>query len=54
MLQINLIMIFIIHKILELLKITRIIKRFLTSLMDFYLKKKLFFFTIYHGEKFKA
>ena len=40
MLQINFIMISIIHKILVLLKITRILKRVLRSIIDFFFKKK--------------
>ena len=52
MLQVNFIMMYIIHKISELLKITRILKRFLRT---FILEKKEFiFFTRYTDEKFKA
>ena len=52
MLQVNFIMIYIIHKISELLKITRILKRFLRT---FILEKKEFiFFTRHTDEKFKA
>ena len=51
MLQVNFIMIYIIHKISELLKITRILKCFLRT---FILEKKEFiFFTRYTDEKFK-
>ena len=50
MLQVNFSMIYIIHKILVLLKITRILKRFLRSIIDFFLKKKLIFFTTYNDE----
>ena len=39
MLEANLIMICIIHKFLVLLKITRILKRFLGSIIDFYFLK---------------
>ena len=40
MLRVNFIMICIIHKILVLLKVTRILKRFLRSKTDFYFLKK--------------
>ena len=43
MLQVNFIMICIIHKILLLLKITRILKRFLRTIIDFYFLKRFFF-----------
>ena len=44
MLQVNFMMICIIHEILVLLKITRILKRFLKSILVFYfLKNNLFF-----------
>ena len=45
MLQFNFMMICIIHEILVLLKITRILKRFLRRIIMFYflLKKKIFF-----------
>ena len=36
MLQVNFIVIYIIHEMLVLLKITRILKRFLRSIIDFY------------------
>ena len=39
MLQVNFIIIYIIHKILVLLKITRILKRFLRSIIGFYFYK---------------
>ena len=39
MLQVNFIIIYIIHKILVLLKITRILKHFLRSIIDFYFFK---------------
>ena len=50
MLQINFIMISIIHKILVLLKITRILKRVLRSIIDFFLKKKKKFTTYNDGD----
>ena len=54
MLQVNFIMIYIINKILGL-KITRILKRFLRSIIDFYfLKNKYFFFATYNDKKYKA
>ena len=43
MLQVNFIMAFIIHKILVLIKITIILKRFLRSIIDFYFFKKQLF-----------
>ena len=55
MLQANFIMICIIYKNLVLLKITRILKRFLRSIIDIYsLKNNYFFFTIYSDVKFKS
>ena len=55
MLQVNFIMIYIIHKISVLLKITRILKRFLRSIVDFYIKKKkLILFTTYNDGNSKA
>ena len=46
MLQVNFIMIFIIHKILVILKITRILKHFLRSIIHLYfLKNNIFFFS---------
>ena len=42
-LLVNFIMINIIHKILVLLKITRILKRFLRSVIDFHFLKNKFF-----------
>ena len=55
------VMIYIIHKMLVLLKITWIISKiillnaFLRSIIDFYfLKKNLFFFIIYNDGKSKA
>ena len=56
MLQVNFIMIDIIHKILVLLKITGILKRFLGSIIDFYFfeKNNSYFFTTYNDEKSKA
>ena len=44
MLQVNLIMIYIIHEISILLKITTILKRFLRSIIDFYFFKKIIIF----------
>ena len=55
MLQANFIMIYIIHKILVLLKIIRILRHFLRRIMDFYFKKILInFFTTYDNEKSMA
>ena len=52
MLQVNFIMIYVIHKILALLKITKNLKRFLRSIIDFYFFKSIkFFFTTYDDEK---
>ena len=52
MLQVNFIMIYIILEISVLLEITRILKQFLRSIIDF-LKKVIFFLT--HNDKnFKA
>ena len=45
MLQVNFIMICIIHKILVLVKITRISKHFLRSIIDFYFLKNNYFFS---------
>ena len=42
MLQVNFIMIYIIHKILVLLKFIRILKSFLRRTIDFFLKKNNF------------
>ena len=53
-LLVDFIMINIIHKILVLLKITRILKRFLRSVIDFYFLKNNFFFTIYNDGKSKS
>ena len=53
-LLVDFIMINIIHKILVLLKITRILKRFLGSVIDFYFLKNNFFFTIYNDGKSKS
>ena len=41
MLKVNFVMTWIIYKVLMLLKITRILKCFLRSIIDFYLKKKI-------------
>ena len=56
MLQVNYIIIYIIHKISVSLKITRIFKRFLRSIMQFYFLEKIaiFFFAAYNDKKFKA
>ena len=57
MLQVNFIMIYIIHKISVLLKVMRILKPFLKSVIDFlsfFKKKYLFFFTTYNNEMFKS
>ena len=56
MLQVNIILICIIHKILVLLKITtRILKRFLRSATDInFLKKIINFFAIYNDGNFKS
>ena len=43
--QVNFIMIYIIHKISVLLKTIRILKRFLRSIIDFYLLKASLFFS---------
>ena len=40
MLQVNFIIIYIIHEVLVLLKITRIFKHFLRIIIEFYSKKK--------------
>ena len=53
MLQINFILIYIIHKISVLIKITRIIKCFLRSVIDFCFFKKIIFLATYNDEKFK-
>ena len=45
MLQVNFMMIYIIHRISVLFKITRISKRFLRSIIDFYCFKKQLFFS---------
>ena len=51
MLQVDFIMIYIIHKILVLPKITIISKSFLKSITDFYfLKIKMIFFVTYNDE----
>ena len=44
MLQVNLIIIYIIHKLSVLLKITRILKCFLRTIRDIYFLKKQYFF----------
>ena len=44
MLQVNFIMIWIIHKILKLIKITIILKRFLRRITEFYSLKNNYFF----------
>ena len=56
MLQVNYIIIYIIHKISVSLKIARIFKRFLRSIMQFYFLEKIviFFFAAYNDKKFKA
>ena len=52
------IMIYVIHKISVLLKITRILKLFLRRVIDvhsfFFKKNNYFFFTTYNDEKFKT
>ena len=45
MIQLNFIIICISHKVSILLKITRILKLFLRSIIDFYLKKRMIFFS---------
>ena len=50
--QINFIMVFIIRKILALLEISRITKRFLQSIIDF--KKQIIFFITYNDEKIQG
>ena len=52
MLQVSFIKIYMIHKISVLLTISRILKRFLRGIIDFYFLK--IFFTIYNDEKFKT
>ena len=51
MLQVNFIMICLIHKILVLLKITRILKRFLKNIIDFYFFKTSNFLLTYDDGK---
>ena len=49
------VMIYIIHKISVMIKITRILKRFLRSIIGFYsIKKQFILFTPDNDEKFKA
>ena len=48
MLQVNYIIIYIIHKISVSLKITRIFKRFLRSIMQFYFLEKIVIFFLQH------
>ena len=54
MLQVNYIMIYIIHKISVLYKITRILKRLLRNITDFYFFKQIIFFATHNSEMFKA
>ena len=55
MLQVSFIMIYTIHKISIMLKITITLKRFLRSIKDFYFySKKIVFLTMHNDEKFKA
>ena len=58
MTRVNFIMIYVIHKISVLLKITRILKLFLRRVIDvhsfFFKKNNYFFFTTYNDEKFKT
>ena len=54
MLQVNFIVIYIIHEMLVLLKITRILKRFLRSIIDFYFLKNDVFFTTCNDGKYKV
>ena len=55
MLQVSFIMIYTIHKISIMLKITITLKRFLRSIKDFYFySKKIVFFAMHNDEKFKA
>ena len=51
MLQVNFIMIWIIHKILKLIKITIILKRFLRSVTDFYSLKNNYFFSKFNDKR---
>ena len=53
MLQVNFIMIYVIHKISVLLKITRILKRFFKEYNRLFFKQN-FFFTSHNDEKVKA
>ena len=54
-LKVDFIMIYIIHKNLVLLKLSRIVKRFLKSVIDFYFVKKINnFFTTYDHESSTA
>ena len=59
LLNFNFLMIYIIHEMLVLLKINlnylkdSIFKCFLRSIIDFYLKEKIIFFTTYNDGKFK-
>ena len=48
MLQFNFIIVYIIHKILVLLKITRILKHFLRTMIDFHFFKKIINFFSQH------
>ena len=50
MLLVNFIMIYVIHKISVLLKITGILRCFLRSIIDFYFKKIYIFFTTYNED----
>ena len=53
--ELNFIMIYIIHKISVLLKINKILKRFLRSIIDFHSFKDIInFFTTHSDEKFKT
>ena len=54
MLQVNYIMIYIIHKISVLYKITRVLKRLLRNITDFYFFKQIIFFATHNSEMFKA
>ena len=54
MLQVNFIMIYMIHKISVLYKITRILKCLLRSVTDFYFFKQVIFFATHNNEMFKA
>ena len=54
MLQVSLIIIYIIHEMSVLLKITQTLKRFLRSIRDFHFFLIKILFTIYNDEKFKT